>query len=43
MASILAMAETVREVLPHVPDEIIFQDLQRTNSVSVTVNNLLQM
>jgi autocrine motility factor receptor len=25
MASILAMAETVREVLPHVPDEIIFQ------------------
>ncbi|CAE6234533.1 unnamed protein product [Arabidopsis arenosa] len=43
MANILAMAETVREVLPHVPDEIIFQDLQRTNSVSVTVNNLLQM
>ncbi|KAG7533813.1 Zinc finger RING-type [Arabidopsis thaliana x Arabidopsis arenosa] len=43
MASIQAMAETVREVLPHVPDEIIFQDLQRTNSVSVTVNNLLQM
>ncbi|XVE63893.1 hypothetical protein DITRI_Ditri07aG0057700 [Diplodiscus trichospermus] len=43
MANILAMAETVREVLPHVPDEIIFQDLQRTNSVAVTVNNLLQM
>ncbi|XWS36947.1 hypothetical protein CRYUN_Cryun19dG0001500 [Craigia yunnanensis] len=53
IANILAMAETVREVLPHVPDEIIFQiitilsfdtrnlqDLQRTNSVSVTVNNL---
>ncbi|PPD88296.1 hypothetical protein GOBAR_DD14754 [Gossypium barbadense] len=39
VANILAMAETVREVLPHVPDE----DLQRTNSVTVTVNNLLQM
>ncbi|XP_010555618.1 PREDICTED: E3 ubiquitin protein ligase RIN2-like [Tarenaya hassleriana] len=43
MANILAMAETVREVLPHVPDEIILQDLQRTNSAAVTVNNLLQM
>lgn len=43
LANILAMAETVREVLPHMPDEIIFQDLQRTNSVSITVNNLLQM
>ncbi|KHG00428.1 E3 ubiquitin protein ligase RIN2 [Gossypium arboreum] len=43
VANILAMAETVREVLPHVPDEVIFQDLQRTNSVTVTVNNLLQM
>lgn len=43
LANILAMAETVREVLPHMPDEIIFQDLQRTNSVTVTVNNLLQM
>ncbi|XP_015877935.2 E3 ubiquitin protein ligase RIN2 isoform X1 [Ziziphus jujuba] len=43
MANILAMAETVREVLPHVPDELIFEDLQRTNSVTVTVNNLLQM
>ncbi|CAN7081672.1 unnamed protein product [Brassica oleracea var. botrytis] len=43
LASILAMAETVREVMPHVPDEIIFQDLQRTNSVAITVNNLLQM
>ncbi|KAK8489768.1 hypothetical protein V6N13_096410 [Hibiscus sabdariffa] len=43
VANILAMAETVREVLPHVPDELIFQDLQRTNSVTVTVNNLLQM
>ncbi|KAM3730422.1 hypothetical protein ACB098_12G086400 [Castanea mollissima] len=43
IANILAMAETVREVLPHMPDDIILQDLQRTNSVSVTVNNLLQM
>ncbi|XP_004140081.1 E3 ubiquitin protein ligase RIN2 isoform X1 [Cucumis sativus] len=43
LANIIAMAETVREVLPHVPDELIFQDLQRTNSVTVTVNNLLQM
>lgn len=25
LANILAMAETVREVLPHVPDELIFQ------------------
>ncbi|CAJ2638523.1 E3 ubiquitin protein ligase rin2-like protein [Trifolium pratense] len=43
VANVLAMAETVREVLPHIPDDIIFQDLQRTNSVTVTVNNLLQM
>ncbi|KAL9258324.1 E3 ubiquitin protein ligase RIN2-like protein [Drosera capensis] len=43
IANLLAMAETVHEVLPHVPDEMIFQDLQRTNSVTVTVNNLLQM
>ncbi|KAH8513642.1 hypothetical protein H0E87_006780 [Populus deltoides] len=41
--NILAMAETVREVLPHVPDELILQDLQRTNSATVTVNNLLHM
>lgn len=43
ISNILAMAETVREVLPHIPDELIFQDLQRTNSVTVTLNNLLQM
>ncbi|XP_057546625.1 E3 ubiquitin protein ligase RIN2-like [Amaranthus tricolor] len=43
IANLLAMAETVREVLPHIPDEMIFQDLQQTNSVAVTVNNLLQM
>ncbi|CAN0902540.1 E3 ubiquitin protein ligase RIN2 [Linum grandiflorum] len=43
MANLLAMAETVHEVLPHMPDELILEDLQRTNSVAVTVNNLLQM
>nr|XP_043632095.1 E3 ubiquitin protein ligase RIN2 [Erigeron canadensis] len=43
LSHLLAMAETVREVLPHVPDELILRDLQQTNSVSVTVNNLLQM
>ncbi|KAL9412060.1 hypothetical protein AB3S75_045636 [Citrus x aurantiifolia] len=43
IANILAMAETVREVLPHIPEDLIFQDLQRTNSATVTVNNLLQM
>ncbi|KAL2920456.1 E3 ubiquitin protein ligase RIN2 [Bienertia sinuspersici] len=42
-ANLLAMAETVREVLPHIPNEMIFQDLRQTNSVAVTVNNLLQM
>lgn len=43
ISNLLDMAETVREVLPHIADEIIFQDLQRTNSATVTVNNLLQM
>ncbi|KAL7583858.1 E3 ubiquitin protein ligase RIN2 [Lactuca sativa] len=37
------MAEIVREVLPHVPRNIIMQDLERTMSTSVTVNNLLQI
>lgn len=41
--NIHTMVETVREVLPHIPDEIIFEDLQRTHSVTVTVNNLLHM
>eukprot|EP01018_Ginkgo_biloba_P037385 Gb_13512 [translate_table: standard] len=40
---ITAMVNTVREVLPHIPDEIIIQDLRRSNSVIVTVNNLLQI
>lgn len=43
ISNIHTMVETVREVLPHIPDEIIFEDLQRTHSVTVTVNNLLQM
>ncbi|XP_076894113.1 E3 ubiquitin protein ligase RIN2-like [Bidens hawaiensis] len=43
LSHLLAMAETVREVLPHVPDELILRDLQRTNSVSASVNNLLQI
>ncbi|KAL3837890.1 hypothetical protein ACJIZ3_022481 [Penstemon smallii] len=43
LTNIIAMAETVREVLPHIPDDVIFQDLHRTNSATVTVNNLLQM
>lgn len=43
ITNLLAMADTVREVLPLIPDEVIFQELQRTNSVTVTVNNLLQM
>ncbi|CAH9139722.1 unnamed protein product [Cuscuta epithymum] len=43
LSHLMAMAETVREVLPHIPDEIIFQDLQRTNSPTLTVNNLLLM
>ena len=33
IANILAMAETVREVLPHVPDEMIFQVLLGFNAV----------
>lgn len=36
-----AMVSMVREVLPHIPDEMIVQDLRRTNSASATVNNFL--
>ncbi|KAL1550363.1 E3 ubiquitin protein ligase rin2 [Salvia divinorum] len=43
LENIIAMAEAVREVLPHVPDDVIYQDLQLTNSAMATVNNLLQM
>ncbi|XP_078439776.1 E3 ubiquitin protein ligase RIN2-like [Wolffia australiana] len=40
-SEMLAMAGRVREVLPHIPDELIIQDLTRTNNVAVTVNNFL--
>lgn len=33
LANILAMAETVREVLPHIPDDIIFQVCLKINCV----------
>lgn len=38
---VTAMVNMVREVLPHVADEVIVQDLRRTNCVIATVNNLL--
>lgn len=38
---IRAMVDRVREVLPHIPDERIIQDLLRTNNINITVNNLL--
>ncbi|XP_072957109.1 E3 ubiquitin protein ligase RIN2-like isoform X1 [Typha angustifolia] len=38
---VLSMVDRVREVLPHIPDEIIIQDLLRTNNINITVNNLL--
>ncbi|XP_047332791.1 E3 ubiquitin protein ligase RIN2-like [Impatiens glandulifera] len=42
-ANILAMVETVREVLPHVRDDLILEDLLRTNSAERTANNLLRL
>ncbi|XP_008786977.2 E3 ubiquitin protein ligase RIN2-like [Phoenix dactylifera] len=41
MSEILTMVDRVREVLPHIPDELIIQDLLRTNNINITVNNLL--
>ncbi|CAM6095061.1 unnamed protein product [Calypogeia fissa] len=38
---VAAMVSMVREVLPHIPDEMIVQDLRRTNSATATVNNFL--
>lgn len=35
------MVDRVREVLPHIPDEVIIEDLRRTNNINITVNNLL--
>lgn len=42
-SDLLAMVDRVREVLPHMPDELIIQDLLRTNNINITVNNLLMM
>ncbi|THU73619.1 hypothetical protein C4D60_Mb04t24750 [Musa balbisiana] len=41
MSELLAMVDRVREVLPHIPDELIVQDLLRSNNINITVNNLL--
>ncbi|KAF3340231.1 E3 ubiquitin protein ligase RIN3-like protein [Carex littledalei] len=40
-SEILPMVARVREVLPHIPEELIIQDLLRTNNINITVNNLL--
>ncbi|KAJ3680520.1 hypothetical protein LUZ60_016798 [Juncus effusus] len=40
-AEMLSMVSRVREVLPHVHEELIIQDLLRTNNINITVNNLL--
>ncbi|XP_065047279.1 E3 ubiquitin protein ligase RIN3-like [Musa acuminata AAA Group] len=42
MSELLAMVDIVREVLPHIPDEFIVQNLLRTNNIDITVNNLMQ-
>ncbi|KQK16229.1 E3 ubiquitin protein ligase RIN2 [Brachypodium distachyon] len=43
MSQVNSMVDRVREVLPHMPDELIIEDLMRTNNVNATVNNLLLM
>ncbi|KAL5197084.1 hypothetical protein ABZP36_000596 [Zizania latifolia] len=43
MSEVLSMVDRVREVLPHIPDELIVEDLMRTNNINATVNNLLLM
>ncbi|KAE8791874.1 E3 ubiquitin protein ligase RIN2-like [Hordeum vulgare] len=43
MLRVNTMVDRVREVLPHMPDELIIEDLMRTNNVNATVNNLLLM
>ncbi|GBG70003.1 hypothetical protein CBR_g4830 [Chara braunii] len=40
---LLRMAETVQEVLPHLPPAVIMQDLRRTGSAHVTLNRLLEV
>ncbi|NXG13622.1 AUP1 protein, partial [Grallaria varia] len=39
---VVAMAQQVKEVLPHVPLEVIRTDLARTNCVDTTIANLLE-
>ncbi|KAH7687695.1 autocrine motility factor receptor protein [Dioscorea alata] len=41
MSELRTMVDRVREVLPHIHDELIIQDLLRTNNINITVNNLL--
>ncbi|KAG8080565.1 hypothetical protein GUJ93_ZPchr0007g4070 [Zizania palustris] len=43
ISEVLSMVDRVREVLPHIPDELIIEDLMRTNNINATVNNLLLM
>ncbi|KAG8080557.1 hypothetical protein GUJ93_ZPchr0007g3437 [Zizania palustris] len=43
MSEVLSMVDRVREVLPHISDELIIEDLMRTNNINATVNNLLLM
>ncbi|KAG8100050.1 hypothetical protein GUJ93_ZPchr0013g33988 [Zizania palustris] len=43
LSEVLSMVDRVREVLPHIPDELIVEDLMRTNNINATVNNLLLM
>nr|ACG41964.1 protein binding protein [Zea mays] len=43
LSEVLTMVDRVREVLPHIPDELILEDLMRTNNINATVNNLLLM
>ncbi|KAJ1290924.1 hypothetical protein BS78_02G279500 [Paspalum vaginatum] len=43
LSEVLTMVDRVREVLPHIPDELIVEDLMRTNNINATVNNLLLM
>ncbi|XP_066390796.1 E3 ubiquitin protein ligase RIN2-like isoform X2 [Miscanthus floridulus] len=42
-SEVLTMVDRVREVLPHIPDELIIEDLMRTSNINATVNNLLLM
>lgn len=41
-AELQRMARQVRDVLPHVPLDVIMRDLNRTRSVDVTITNILE-